>query len=290
MKHFHNSRARAFSPGVLDREGAESALREIVSWPGYAPTPLLEMPALASALGIGRLFYKDESARFGLGSFKALGGAYGVLRAVAREVRRITGDGEVQGSELMAGARRDLVATLAVATATDGNHGRSVAWGASRLGCRAFVFVPAAVSGARREAIARLGARVEMVAGDYDQAVRRCAAEAAANGWIVVSDTTYEGNLETPRDVMQGYRVMLAEVLAQLPAGARLTHAFVQGGVGALAAAVAEHLGQELGSRRPRLILVEPDAADCLFRSACAGRPSRAGGDLGTVMGGLACG
>ena len=275
---------------ALDPEGALVAHREITSWPGYEPTPLRELPALARRLGLLGLHYKDEAGRFGMGSFKALGGAYAVFRVVGRRVRSVADPGAVRRQDLLAGAYREAVSDLTVTTATDGNHGRSVAWGASLFGCRAVIFVPASVSGPRREAISRLGARVVVVEGDYDAAVRRCAAEAAASGFVVVSDTTYEGYLDIPRDVMQGYRVMVSEVLEQAPRGVRFTHVFVQGGVGALAAAVAEHLARREDAARPRVVVVEPDTADCLYRSALAGSPTRASGDLDTVMGGLACG
>jgi diaminopropionate ammonia-lyase len=290
MRHVRIHPALASPRAALDPDGALAAHREITSWPGYEPTPLRELPALARRLGLLGLHYKDEAGRFGMGSFKALGGAYAVFRVVERRVQGVAGPGAVRLRDLMAGAYREEFRGLTVTTATDGNHGRSVAWGAGLLGCRAVIFVPASVSGPRRLAISRLGARVVVVEGDYDAAVRRCAAEAEANGFVVVSDTTYEGYLDIPRDVMQGYRVMLAEALEQSPPGVPFTHAFVQGGVGALAAAVAEDLAEREEPSRPRVIVVEPDAADCLYRSALAGRPTRASGDLRTVMGGLACG
>src|SRR5690606_29629706 len=167
-----------------------AARRAISSWPGYASTPLRELGGIARALGVGRLIYKDEADRFGLGSFKALGGAYAVGRIVA---------GKDPGS-------------ITVTTATDGNHGRSVAWGAQLHGCRAVIFIHTHVSEGRRAAIARYGAEVLRVEGTYDDAVRHCAAEAARNGWTIVSDTTWEGYTEIPRDVMHGYGVIADEI------------------------------------------------------------------------------
>lgn len=275
---------------MLDPEEAREALRTITAWPGYAPTPLLELGGLAQRTGVGRLFYKDEGGRFGLGSFKALGGAYAVYRYLKSEVERQTGERLVSPAPLLGGALREIVSAVTVTTATDGNHGRSVAWGAQRLGCRAVVYVHRKVSAARREAIEALGAEVVRVDGDYDAAVRRCAADAVAHGRTVVTDTSYDGCTELPLHVMQGYRVLVAEVLEQLPRDTRPTHAIVQGGVGALAAAVAEHLRGSLGSGRPRFVVVEPESADCLFQSALHGERRRASGDLDTIMGGLACG
>ena len=172
--------------------------------------------------------------------------------------------------------------------ATDGNHGRSVAWGAQTFGCRCVIYVHETVSEGRCRAIAAYGAEVRRVAGTYDDAVRRAAADAAAQGWTVVSDTSYEGYTDVPRDVMQGYSLMVEEALAQ--AATLPSHVFVQGGVGGLAAGVCSYLWERYGAARPRFVVVEPDKADCLYRSAVAGRPTPAEGALDTIMAGLACG
>ena len=293
MRHLRNPRPEPRGGGgepLLGRAGFERARSVLSEWPGYATTPLRDLPGLAGRLGIRCLFYKDEGDRFGIGSFKALGGAYAVFRHLEEVLAAGTGARRPSLPDLLGGACREAASGVTVTAATDGNHGRSVAWGASLLGCRAVIYVPSSVSPARREAIAGHGARVVEVAGDYDEAVRACARDAAVRGRRVVTDTSYEGETVLPREVMQGYRVMVEEALAQLPAGSPLTHVFVQGGVGALPAAVASHLEQALGGRRPRFLVVEPESADCLYRSAEAGRPARASGDLRTVMGGLACG
>ncbi len=253
---------------VLNREAFEAARREIASWEGYAPTPLVSLDDVAKAAGVGKVFYKDERGRFGLGSFKALGGAYAVLRQV-RNAGRPAGE-------------------IVVTCATDGNHGRSVAWGAKRFGCRCVIYIHETVSKGRADAIAAYGAEVRRVPGTYDDAVRQAAADAAANGWIVVSDTSYPGYVDIPRDVMQGYAVMADEALSQM--GAPPTHVFLQAGVGGLAAAVCGHLWESLGERRPRTVVVEPDRAACLFESARTGKATNVGGALDTAMAGLACG
>jgi len=253
---------------ILNRAAFGEATREIRSWPGYAPTPLRALKSVAKLAGVARVDYKDESGRFGLGSFKALGGAYAVDRQL-RQSRK---------------AARDVVVTCA----TDGNHGRSVAWGAKRAGCRAVIYIHETVSEGRAQAIAAFGADVRRVPGTYDDAVRQAARDAADNDWIVVSDTSYPGYTEIPRDVMQGYTVMVDEALqalAQPP-----THVFIQAGVGGLAAAVCGHLWESLGERRPRVIVVEPDRAACLFESARIGKAANIGGALDTAMAGLACG
>jgi diaminopropionate ammonia-lyase len=289
LAHRPNPKARADAPygarqrAVLNRAAFEQAKREIASWPGYAPTPLVGLPGLARQIGIGSLSYKDESSRFGLGSFKALGGAYAVLRQLQARL------GAVSSAELRAGKHRARTASITVTCATDGNHGRSVAWGAQLLGCRCVIYIHATVSQGRADAIAAYGAEVRRVPGNYDDAVRQAARDAAANGWIVVSDTSYPGYTDIPRDVMQGYTVMVDEALAQ-GQGARPTHIFIQAGVGGLAAAVCGHLWETLGKARPRVVVVEPDRAACLFESAAQGRAANIYGALDTMMAGLACG
>jgi diaminopropionate ammonia-lyase len=177
-----------------------------------------------------------------------------------------------------------------VTCATAGNHGRSVAWGAEMFGCRCVVYVPTVTSKARVAAIAAHGAAVVRTSGNYDEAVRRCDDDARRQGHFVVSDTSYAGYMDVPRDVMQGYSVMVAEILEQLPHGERPSHVFVQGGVGGLAAAVCAHLWETWGEERPTTVVVEPDSADPLFRSAEAGRPTPVPGDYDTIMAGLAAG
>ena len=275
---------------ALDEAGFVVARHEISSWPGYAPTPLRALPGLAARLGLATLHYKDERGRFGLGSFKALGGAYAVANVLRRAVRAARGGAEVTSRELLAGACADVVRATTVTCATDGNHGRSVAWGAQLFRCRCVIFVHEHVSAGRREAIARYGAEVREVRGNYDDAVRHAAATAEAEGWTVVSDTSYPGYREIPLDVMHGYGVMAAEIAQQWRAGSTPTHVFAQAGVGALAAAVCASFWLHWGARRPRFVVVEPARADCVLRSLEAGRPVVVGGALDTVMAGLACG
>lgn len=275
---------------VLDEAGFARAWAEIRSWPGYAPTPLVALPGLAAEAGLGSVRYKDEAPRFGLGSFKALGGAYAVARLLAQEVAARAGIEGVTSADLAAGGHRTITRDITVACATDGNHGRAVAWGARTFGCRCVIYIHATVSEGRKQAIERFGAEVRRTPGNYDDSVRQAARDAAAEGWFVVSDTSYEGYMDVPRDVMHGYTVMAEEAIRQLPEGEPPSHVFVQGGVGGVAAAVCARFWQRFGERRPRLIVVEPERAAALFESACAGRPVPATGDLKTIMAGLACG
>jgi diaminopropionate ammonia-lyase len=208
------------------------------------------------------IFLKDEASRFGLGSFKALGGAYAVACAPP--------DAKV------------------VTCATDGNHGRAVAWGAQRFNRRCIIFVHETVSQGRIDAIVRYGAEVRRVPGTYDDAVREAARQAEAHGWYIVSDTSWPGYTEVPRLIMQGYRLMADEAADQWR-GAPPTHVFVQGGVGGVAAAVSVQVRARF-QPAPVLIVVEPDRAACLLASAELGQPTTVPGNLDTLMAGLACG
>jgi diaminopropionate ammonia-lyase len=273
---------------ILSLAAFGEARREITSWPGYQATPLHRLSKLAAACGIGEIFYKDESTRFGLGSFKALGGAYAVFKLLRQAIHKRSG-ATASSRDLTSGKYADITRQITVTCATDGNHGRSVAWGAQTFGCRCVIYVHETVSEGRCRAIAAYDAEVRRVAGTYDDAVRRAATDAAAQGWHVVSDTSYEGYIEVPRDVMQGYSLMVEEALTQAN-GVVPSHAFVQGGVGGLAAGVCSYLWERFGASRPRFVVVEPDRADCLYRSALAGKPTPAEGTLDTIMAGLACG
>ncbi|MXX56915.1 MAG: diaminopropionate ammonia-lyase, partial [Gemmatimonadetes bacterium] len=250
-------------------------------------------------LGLASVHVKDESGRFGLGRFKALGGAYGVLRVMmggdtAAAPPGFTWRPGASGGDGH-GPRRTPSAAPTVTCASDGNHGRSVAWGARMFGLNAVIYLPTHVTEVRAAAIRSFGARVVRVDGEYDDAVTQAARDARDNGWTVISDTSYPGYMEIPRLVMVGYTVMVEEALEALRAssathqGPSPTHVFIQGGVGGLAAAVIGHLWERLGPERPVAVIVEPEEADGLYRSGCAGAPRVARGDLHTIMAGLSC-
>jgi diaminopropionate ammonia-lyase len=260
----------------------------ITSWPGYTQTPLCSLSALAQSTGVASIHYKDEGSRFGLGSFKALGGAYAVARLLCRELGqqlgRVVSHTDLQGDP----ALRQACADITVTCATDGNHGRSVAWGAQMLGCRCVIYIHATVSEGRKEAIARYGAQVVRTTGNYDDSVQQADRDAKANGWFVISDTSYPGYMDIPRDVMQGYQLMVDETVNALPQWP--THVFVQAGVGGFAAAVCAYFWERSAEKRPVFVVVEPERADCLLQSARAGAVVAVKGDLDTLMAGLACG
>lgn len=245
---------------LLPPKGFDRAADVISGWDGYAPTPLRHLSGLAERLGVGALFLKDESPRFGLESFKALGGAYAVGCLVVEHGRDVT-----------------------VTCATDGNHGRSVAWGAARAGCRCVIYVHRHVSEGRASAIAAYGAEIRRAGANYLESVR----QAAAHGWIVVSDTSYPGYTEIPKLVMHGYGLMADEAFDQLQT--RPDFVLMQGGVGGLAAAVIARLRQRFGEGGPTVIIVEPDRAACLLASAERGSLSEVEILEETVMAGLSC-
>jgi len=275
--------------GVLNAAGFDAAEKEITQWPGYQPTPMHMLPGLAAELGIEALFYKDESTRFTLKSFKALGGAYAVFRLIQQAIANAHDGYLATPADVLSGKYRDIVSQLTVTCATDGNHGRSVAWGAQTFGCHCVIYVHATVSQGRADAIAAFGAEVIRVPGNYDESVRHAAEQAEQHGWTVVSDTTYEGYRDIPIDVMHGYGVMSREMIRQLDFEPP-THVIVQAGVGAFASSVCAAFWQQWGARRPRFIVVEPTEAACLFESGLVGHPVAVGGELDTVMAGLACG
>jgi len=240
---------------------------------------------------VRKLYYKDEAERFGLESFKALGGAYAVARLLQRKVSAQVGR-LVSIEDLAGGAYRQLTQRITAVAATDGNHGRAVAAGAAMFGCRCVIVLHAGVSKGRERAIATRGAEIIRIEGNYDDSVHEAARLSLQDGWALVADTSSVGGEQACLDIMHGYTVMMAEAFGQLEKvrAEPLTHIFVQGGVGGLAAAICAHSWNVLGNQAPAIVVVEPERADCLFQSAAAGQPRLATGDLQTTMAGLACG
>ena len=267
---------------------SREAVKEISQWPDYQETPLYRLQNLAKDIGVDTIYYKDESQRFHLKSFKALGGAYAVARQLQAKVADVTGNSP-SIADLLAKKHDDIVSQIVISCATDGNHGRSVAWGCQMFGCQCIIYIHRDVSVGRQQAMEALGARVIRITGNYDESVKQVDADAKEHGRIIVSDTSYEGYMDIPRDVALGYTVLLSESVEQMP-GEIPTHVFIQGGVGGLASAVCAYFWELWGDQRPRFIVVEPEQANCLQESARAGRPIVVEGDLDTLMAGLACG
>ncbi len=258
----------------------------LAHWGGLnpGPSPLYSLPDLAAELGVGRLLVKDESQRSALGSFKALGAPIALVRLVLRRFP----EHNFNVRALLAGEYAEALAGFTVISATDGNHGRGLAAAAQSLGCRCVIVLHANVSVEREQAIAAYGAEIVRIAGNYDESVEEAAALAFRNGWLVVSDTSYDGYEDIPRDVMQGYGTIAAEIIEACDQG--FTHVFLQGGVGGLAAGIVSYLWELQGAQRPTFVVVEPVQADCLYQSALAGRAATASGSVDSVMAGLACG
>jgi diaminopropionate ammonia-lyase len=267
---------------------ANRARSLIEACPRYRPTPLQTVEG--SKLGVPGLTVsvKDESGRFALGSFKALGGNYAVLCSIEDRLM----DGRCLPEAFGTAAWRTVAGSITFTCATDGNHGRAVAAGARLAGSRCVIFVHASVAAHRVAAIRAFGAEVRVVDGHYDAAVAAADEAARTNGWVLASDTSYPGCDVIPRLVVEGYSVLVDEAIeavAQHSASSGLTHVFVQAGVGGLAAAVALRMRTRLGDRSPALIVVEPDQADCLYQTAVAGSIASARGSLDTAMTMLAC-
>ncbi len=275
---------------VLDIERCGLARHTISQWASYESTALHSLDGLASEIGIDALYYKDESTRFGLGSFKALGGAYAVQHVLRQALDTDVPDATVSLDDINSQHFADKVEKITVVTATDGNHGRSVAWGAQRFGCQCMIYMHENVSQGRQEAVEAFGAKVVRVAGNYDDSVRQADHDAKANGWHIVSDTSYPGYMEIPRDVMAGYTLMTTEAMDQLPQSVIPTHVFIQGGCGGLAGAVGADLWHRYGDKMPHLSVVEPVPAACLYESARTGEPQLVNITDESLMAGLSCG
>ena len=274
---------------ILSAPARQQARETIVQWPGYQPTKLQSLQAFALELGVEALYYKDESTRFELSSFKALGGAYAVQVMLRDAIKRSIGS-DVTLEDIGYARYREQASQITVVAATDGNHGRSVAWGAQRFGCNCVIYMHNQVSIGRQEAVEALDARVCRVQGNYDDSVHAAAADAQLHDWHVVSDTSWPGYMDIPRDVMAGYTVMTAEVMEQWPLEELPTHVFIQGGCGGLAGAVCLDLWCRCGVDMPKFIVVEPEAAACLYESARAGEPKMVDITVESLMGGLSCG
>jgi diaminopropionate ammonia-lyase len=247
-------------PGNLIDEAIES----ISSWDNYAPTPLLKLNKLKDELKFNNIYYKDEDKRFNLKSFKALGGAFAVYK-IASKKKNIT-----------------------VSTATAGNHGRSVAWGAQRLGLKCKIFISEFVSESRAEAMRNLDAEVIRVKGNYDNSLKECIEQSNKNKWEIVQDVSWEGYKEVPKLIMAGYTIMVKEIVDEIDKNS-ITHIFLQAGVGGMAAAMIAGFAK-LSKNIPQFVVVEPENADCVFQSIKNNKPTTVNIKKETIMGGMSCG
>lgn len=267
---------------LFSREEAEKARAFHQQLPGYKPTPLYSLNAFANALGVKKVWVKDESQRFGLNAFKMLGGAYAIARLYCEKYQLDINHFSFE--QCRNSAREKMTFT----TTTDGNHGRGVAWAAKELGQNAVIYMPKGSSQERVEHITRLGAECIVTDMNYDDTVRLTMRTAAEHNWQVVQDTAWEGYTEIPTWIMQGYATLAAEAVEQVSEAP--THVFLQAGVGAMAAGVLGYLTDVYGAKALHSVIVEPDRADCIFRSGTRGEMTAVGGEMNTIMAGLACG
>lgn len=272
-------------PGITDEARAFHA-----QLPRYEMTPLKRLSHLATRLGLGSIWVKDESARMRLNAFKALGGSFAIYRFICQKVGRPN----LSFADLMSDEIRASLGDVTFTSATDGNHGKGLAWAARKLAFPCVIYVHKNTSQARIAAIAEYGAEVRVVDGNYDDAVRQCERDARANGWQVISDTSWPGYEDVPMWVMQGYTTLLAETQEQLAAQGivKPTHIFLQAGVGAFAASMIAFYKKLFGAEAPISTVVEPRTAACLYHSMAIGdgQPHSITGELDTIMAGLACG
>ena len=291
MEYVVNPQVGGPAPRDFSVDVAQTVNRFHRRIPGYAETPLANLSSLAAAWGVGGIFVKDESKRFGLNAFKALGGSYAVARLLCDklglDIDHVELD-QLRGPEV-----RERIGRITLTTATDGNHGRGIAWTAAILGQKAVIYMPKGAAPARIESIRAHGAEVVVTDLNYDDAVRLASQKAEENGWIMIQDTAWEGYTDIPTWIMQGYLTMCHEAMERLAAyGIRPTHVFLQAGVGAMAGAVAGYLAGRFCGAPPTIVVMEPTNAACLYESMKAGdgKPHAVTGALDTIMAGLACG
>ena len=249
---------------ILTKEDIDEAYKIISDWENYAPTPLLLLDKLSTELKLKRIFYKDESKRFHLKSFKALGGSYAV--------------------EKITKGNKEIV----ISTATAGNHGRSVAWGSKKLGLKCKIFISEYVSETRADAMRGFGADVIRIKGNYEDSLNECIKQSNQNNWQIVQDVAWKNYLLVPKLTMAGYSVMMKEISEQIN-NQKVSHIILQAGVGGMAAAMVAGLARYL-NHVPQIIIVEPDSAACVLASINTGKIEKISIEKESIMGGMSCG
>lgn len=256
----------------------------------YEKTPLVRLNSLSNALNIKGIFVKDESYRFGLNAFKVLGGSYAIGNFLAEKLGKDIDD--ISFDYLKNKEVKEKLGNMVFTTATDGNHGRGVAWAATQLGQNSVVYMPKGSSKIRLDNIIADGAKASITDLNYDDAVRLSLKHANENGWEIIQDTAWEGYTKVPLWIMQGYGTMMLEIIEQLKdlKGKKMTHLFLQAGVGAMAGAIQAVVASIFKEDRPITVIVEPNKADCIYKSALNKKITNVTGDMQTIMAGLACG
>lgn len=285
------SKVKCEIPPLLGKDGAKEALRFHKMLSAYNKTPLVSLGSLAKKLGVKDILVKDESKRFGLNSFKGLGGSYAMFCILCRELGLDPEKADI--GDLLTPSAREKIKNTVFVTATDGNHGRGVAWAGSLFGCKVLVYMPAGSAEVRAEAIRKFGAEVTITELNYDNAVLLAKAQSEKYGWHLIQDTSHEGYEEIPSLIVQGYLTLAEETAEELDASGILpTHLFLQAGVGAMAGGVLAYFALHYGKDKPLCAIVEPKEANCIYLSALAadGNPRSVEGDPQTIMAGLNCG
>lgn len=288
LVQYRRNKEEKYNLDFLNLESAKKVQSFHASFPIYSITPLVEMRNTAKELGLGNIFVKDESYRFGLNAFKVLGGSYAIGNYLAMKLGKDIS--ELPYEKMISDEVKNELGEITFVTATDGNHGRGVAWTANKLNQKSVVYMPKGSSIERLENIKAEGADASITELNYDEAVRLANSQAQEKGWVMVQDTAWEGYEDIPRWIMQGYGTMGYEVFTQLDE--KPTHIFIQAGVGSLAGALTGFFSSVYGEERPIITIVEPNKADCIFRTAEAkdGKLHFVTGDMDTIMAGLACG
>lgn len=262
------------------------------SFKGYAPTPLWSLKSLSEVLGVSAIYVKDESYRFGLNAFKVLGGAFAVGKYLAQKLGVAIEDLDFES--LKSESVRKELGDITFVTATDGNHGRGIAWAANALGQKSVVFMPKGSAEERLQNIIAAGAKASITDMNYDDAVRHAAQYAEQYNGVLIQDSAWDGYEEIPRWIMQGYATLMDEVFEEIERANMKapTHLFLQAGVGSFASSMLSYSVAALGKNYPKTLIVEPNEAACIYKSAkiADGKPHAVTGDMPTIMAGLACG
>ena len=266
--HFLKNEKNNFSKNdilsVLPKHDIDEAYKIISRWDNYFPTPLISLNKLSEKLKLNKIFYKDESKRFHLKSFKALGGSYAV--------------------EKVTKGNKEIV----ISTATSGNHGRSVAWGSKKLGLKCKIFISEHVSESRAEVMRNFGADVIRVKGNYENSLNECIKQSNQNNWQIVQDVAWQDYKLIPKLTMAGYSVMMKEISEQIN-NQQISHVILQAGVGGMAAAMVAGIASYL-NHVPKIIIVEPESAACVLESIKTGKIEKISIEKESLMGGMSCG
>lgn len=278
------------SPKCFGYENSKKVNKFHQSFPEYKPTPLAKLDNLAGALGVKSFYVKDESWRFGLNAFKVLGGSYAIGKYMAGRLGMDIS--ELDFKKMISPEMREKLGDITFVTATDGNHGRGVAWTANRVRQNCVVYMPKGSAQERLENIKALGADASITDLNYDDAVRLANEGVEKNGWVLIQDTAWDGYEDVPGWIMEGYTTMGYEIVDQLK-GEMPTHVFLQAGVGAMSGAITGFFADLCkGDSKPVITIVEPNKADCIYRTAKAadGKLHFVKGDMNSIMAGLCCG